>query len=172
MLIPSFLFVNLFAGGYRIERYRLVKKFIQRNNFMDTAKKILFALLAGAFGGIVNSLAVWLFGLLGITPMLGFEMKPVLTLSWLLIRTPPSAIWGLLFLLPFWQSKPIRKGLLYGIPLWLSMMFLVFPMKMNAGYFGLKLGIGAPFWVYFFAALWGVSGTLLYGFLVPTRSNN
>lgn len=129
---------------------------------METAKKIGSALLAGAFGGLVNSLAVWLFGVLKITPMLGFDMQPVLTLSWLLPRIPPSAVWGLAFLLPFWQTKPLRKGLLLGIPLWLSMMFLVFPIQMKAGYFGLKLGVGAPLWVYFFAALWGISGTLLY----------
>lgn len=130
---------------------------------MEIAKKIGSALLAGAFGGLVNSLAVWLFGFLGITPMLGFDMQPALTPSWLLPRIPPSAIWGLVFLLPFWQTKPIRKGLLFGIPLWLSMMLLVFPIQMKAGYFGLQLGPGAPLWVYFFSALWGVSGTVLYG---------
>lgn len=133
---------------------------------MYTAKKIICALLAGAFGGVVNSLAVWLFGVLGITPMLGFAMQPALTLSWLLPRIPPSGVWGLAFLLPFLRTKPLQKGLILGIPLWLSMMFLVFPVQMKAGYFGLDLGIGAPFWVYFFAALWGISGTLLYEKLV------
>lgn len=123
-------------------------------------RKIVLALIAGGLGGLTNSLAVWLCGFSGLTPALGFEMTPALTLSWLLPRIPPSAVWGLVFLIPFWKERPFARGTVLGGLLWLSMMFLVFPFKMNAGWFGLGLGIGAPPWVFVFTTIWGVTGTM------------
>jgi len=31
---------------------------------------------------------------------------------------------------------------------------------MNVGFFGLGFGLGTPVWTLFFAAVWGVTGTL------------
>jgi len=116
-------------------------------------------LLAGGLGGVVNSLALWLFGMLGITPALGFMMQPELSMPWLMPRVVQGALWGLLLLLPFWADAPYRKGLVLSLPLWLVMLFVVFPMKMQAGMFGLSLGPGAPLWALFFTVLWGLTAT-------------
>lgn len=121
---------------------------------------ILRVLTAGAFGGLVNSLAIWLFGAAGITPGLGFQLTPPLTMAWLMPRIIPSALWGLLFLLPFWKTALFRKGVLLSIPLWLVMLFMVFPKKMDAGMLGLKLGPAAPLWALFFTLLWGLAAAL------------
>jgi len=124
---------------------------------MGVGVKVARALTAGAFGGLVNSLGIWFFGLLGITPALGFNMVPELTPAWLLPRIIPSALWGLLFLLPFWNDRIYRKGMVLSLPLWLVMLFLVFPKKMHAGMMGLKLGAGAPVWALFFTLVWGIA---------------
>ncbi|HSR36163.1 MAG TPA: hypothetical protein VLL73_03200 [Desulfurivibrionaceae bacterium] len=123
---------------------------------METVKKIVRVVLAGGLGGVVNSLALWLFGMLGITPALGFMMQPELTMPWLLPRVMQGALWGLLFLLPFWKESLYKKGLVLSLPLWLVMVLVVFPMKMQAGMFGLALGPGAPVWALFFTLVWGV----------------
>lgn len=124
---------------------------------MEILKKFFMALTAGAFGGLINSLAIWICGVLGVTPALGFNFTPALTLSWLIPRMVPSALWGLLFLLPFLKDFVYRKGMILSLPLWLVMLLLVFPKKMQAGMFGLDLGAGAPFWTLVFTLLWGLS---------------
>lgn len=124
---------------------------------MDIIKKIMRVVVAGGLGGLANSLALWLFGVLGITPALGFMMQPELTLPWLLPRVVQGALWGLLFLLPFWCQKLYRKGVVLSLPLWLVMVLVIFPMQMQAGMFGLALGPGAPVWALFFTMLWGVT---------------
>lgn len=111
-------------------------------------------LLAGGVGGLVNSLALWGCGALGITTALGFAMAPALTVSWLLPRIMVSAIWGLLFLLPFWEERIMRKGLLLSLAPSCIMLFMVFP-KMGAGMLGLKLGNSAPLFAVFFTLIWG-----------------
>ena len=123
---------------------------------MDFVKKIVRVVLAGGLGGLVNSLALWLCGVLGITPALGFMMQPAFTMPWLMPRVVQGALWGVLFLLPFWRQNLYRKGLLLSLPLWLVMLFVVFPMKMGAGMMGLSLGPGAPVWAFVFTALWGL----------------
>jgi hypothetical protein len=128
---------------------------------MEKLKKILLVLLAGAFGGLVNSLAIWLFGALGITPALGFNFAPTLSLPWLLSRIVPSALWGLLFLVPFLKRSLYRKGMVLSIPLWLVMLLMIFPKKMQAGMFGLSLGAGAPVWALCFTQVWGLSAAFL-----------
>lgn len=132
---------------------------------MNPVVKILRVLLAGAFGGLVNSVALWAFGAAGITPALGFQMTPPLTMAWLMPRIIPSALWGLLFLLPFWDRALVKKGMVLSLPLWLIMVLMVFPKKMGAGMFGLKLGAAAPLWALFFTLLWGLAAALVLDFV-------
>ena len=132
---------------------------------MKVAINIIRVVVAGAFGGLVNSLALWAFGALGITPALGFNMAPPLTMAWLMPRIIPSALWGLLFLLPFWKESLVKKGMVLSLPLWLLMLFMVFPRKMQAGMMGLKLGAGAPVWALIFTLLWGISAALVLQYI-------
>lgn len=123
-------------------------------------QRIARVLLAGALGGLANSLLIWDFGVLGITPALGFDYVPDLSLVWLMPRLVSSSVWGLMFLLPFWRQDLIKKGLLLSLPLWLVMILVVFPKKMQAGMFGFGLGMGAPAWALFFTGLWGLVAAL------------
>ena len=67
------------------------------NQTLGTA---MLAFSAGALGGLANSLAVWLFGALGITLALGVGIAPGLTPAWLYPRIVWGGLWGFLFLLP------------------------------------------------------------------------
>lgn len=121
--------------------------------------KIIKALMAGLIGGLANSIGIWVFGILGINQALHFNMTPQFTLPWLMPRLISSALWGLLFLLPFWEDRLIQKGLVLSIGPLALMLFMMFP-KMGAGMFGLNLGAGAPFVALFFTAVWGVTAAL------------
>jgi hypothetical protein len=64
------------------------------------AKNLSFVFAAGCFGGLLNSLAVWIFGEVGITSALGVKIAPPLTAAWLYPRLVWGGIWGVLFLIP------------------------------------------------------------------------
>lgn len=123
-------------------------------------KTVFYVFVAGGLGGLTNSIMVWSLAALGVTPVLGFGMAPELSFEWLLRRVFASALWGIIFLIPVYENAPIKKGAVLSILPWLSSALIVFPMRMNVGFFGLGFGIGTPIWTLFFAAIWGVTGTL------------
>ena len=127
---------------------------------MTTIKTLIFVLLAGGLGGLTSGILVWGLGAGGITPALGFAMVPELTFEWMFRRVFASAIWGIIFLIPVYRNSPVMKGIVLGILPWLSSILFVFPYRMNVGFFGLEMGMGTPIWTLFFAAVWGVTGTL------------
>ena len=49
---------------------------------LKTIKNVLYVLIAGGLGGVTNSIVVWSLSTLGITPALGFDMNPELSLEW------------------------------------------------------------------------------------------
>jgi hypothetical protein len=126
-----------------------------------------YVFVAGGLGGITNSIVVWLLGVSGVTPALGFGMAPELTFGWLLRRVFASALWGVIFLIPIYENNPIKKGAILSILPWLSSVLFVFPVRMDVGFFGLKFGIGTPIWTLFFAAIWGITGTLFLSKFSP-----
>ena len=123
-------------------------------------KLLFYIFIAGALGGLSNSLVVWFLGRTGITPALGFSMAPPLTFEWIFRRILASGVWGIIFLLPVYKNSPVKKGALLSVLPWLSSVLYVFPMQMDAGYWGLGFGLGTPIWTLFFAMVWGVTGTL------------
>ncbi len=127
---------------------------------MKTIKIGCYVFVAGGLGGITNSILVWSLGALGITPALGFGMTPDFTFEWLFRRVFASALWGFIFLIPIYKSAPIKKGIILSILPWLSSVLFVFPVRMDVGFFGLGFGNGTPIWTFFFAAIWGITGTL------------
>jgi len=126
----------------------------------NLAKNITLVFAAGCFGGLLNSLAVWIFGELGITTALGVSIAPKLSAAWLYPRIVWGGIWGALFLLPLWQRTVLIKGLIYSLGPTLVQLFIVFPMKANKGAMGLDLGMLTPVFVIIFNAVWGVSAAI------------
>ncbi len=122
------------------------------NNF---ARKISLVFAAGVLGGLLNSLAVWIFGELGITAALGVKIAPKLTAAWLYPRLVWGGIWAMLFLLPMMQTSIWSRGFIYSIGPTLVQLFVVFPMKAQKGAMGLDLGTLTPLFVVVFNAIWG-----------------
>jgi hypothetical protein len=71
----------------------------KEDDMRNLAKKTSLVFAAGCLGGLVNSLAVWIFGDFGITAALGVKIAPQLSPAWLYPRLVWGGIWGLLFLL-------------------------------------------------------------------------
>jgi len=127
---------------------------------MQALIKAVTAFIAGAFGGAVNGLAVWVFGMLGVTTALGFYMAPGMSLAFMWPRLLYGGLWGFMFLLPFWRNRTYRKGLLISLAPSAYMLFKVFP-ELGAGVLGLGKGPGAPYFVLFFNAVWGLAAAWL-----------
>ena len=127
---------------------------------MNKPKLMLYLFIAGALGGLVNSIVVWSLGAAGVTPALGFSMAPELTFEWVFRRVFASGLWGIIFLIPVYKHNPIKKGAVLSILPWLSSALIIFPTRMDVGYFGLGFGIGTPIWTLLFATIWGVTGTI------------
>jgi len=115
---------------------------------------------AGCFGGLMNSLVVWLFGRAGIPAEFSVRLAPDLTPSWLYPRLVWGGIWGLLFVLPIFRSNAFAQGLFFSLWPSLAQLFIVFPYQADKGLFGLDLGTLTPVFVLFYNAVWGLTAAL------------
>ena len=127
------------------------------NNLLE---KVSIVFAGGCLGGLVNSLAVWIFGLFGITALLGVTIAPQLTAPWLYPRIVWGGIWGALFLLPVLQKRFVLKGLMYSLGPTIVQLFVVFPFKAHQGILGLEKGALTPLFVIVFNAIWGITAAL------------
>ena len=123
----------------------------------NLSKNISMVFAAGCLGGLVNSLAVWIFGDLGINAALGVKIAPALTPQWLYPRIVWGGIWGFLFLLPLMRSRILSRGIIFSLGPTLIQLLVVFPLKAGKGYMGLDLGTLTPLLVFFFNAIWGIA---------------
>ena len=119
-------------------------------------KKLMILFAAGCLGGLANSLVVWQFGSLGISASLGVNIAPNLSAAWLYPRIVWGGIWGLVFLLPMYASKPMMKGAILSLLPSAIQLFVVFPFKAHQGMGGVELGLLTPALVLFFNWVWGV----------------
>ena len=110
-------------------------------------RNLSLVFVAGCWGALWNSLAVWLSGYLGIAP--------ALTPAFLYPRLVWGGLWGLLFLLPMGRWSFPARGLLFSLAPTLVQLFLVFPLKAHKGVLGLQLGYLTPLLVVFYNAVWG-----------------
>ena len=125
-----------------------------------TLHKLSLAFSAGCVGGLLNSLAVWICGELGITASLGVAIAPRLSAAWLYPRLVWGGIWAVLFLLPFMQRRLLSKGLVLSLGPSLVQLFVVLPLRAGKGVMGLDLGTLTPLLVLGFNAVWGLAAAL------------
>jgi hypothetical protein len=126
----------------------------------NIAKKLSLVFAAGCLGGLLNSLAVWIFGEIGITSALGVKIAPPLSAPWLYPRLVWGGIWGLLFLLPLMQKRFLYRGLIFSLGPTLVQLFIVFPLKAGKGVMGFDLGLLTPLFVFVFNAIWGLTAAI------------
>ncbi len=120
-------------------------------------RKLSVVWSAGALGGLLNGVALWLFGVLGITATLGVSIAPQFTPPWLYPRLVWGGIWGALFLLPLMRGSVWLRGLVYSMGPTLVQLFIVFPLKADKGMLGLDLGAATPLFVVILNAVWGIA---------------
>jgi hypothetical protein len=113
--------------------------------------------VAGLVGGLLNCLAIWLFGWLGVAQALGVQIAPPLTTALLYPKLVWGGLWGLLFLIPLGRVPFPVRGLLFGLGPSLVQLFVVFPLKAHKGVLGLDLGALTPLFVLFYNAVWGLA---------------
>jgi hypothetical protein len=120
-------------------------------------KNISLAFVAGALGGLANSVCVWLGGAVGLTGALGVKIAPAFSATWLYPRLVWGGIWGWLFLLPLGGlSFPVR-GLIFSLGPSLGQLLVVFPYQAHKGVLGLQLGLLTPAFVLLYNVVWGVA---------------
>jgi len=124
-------------------------------------QRLGFVFSAGAAGGLANSIAVWLFGAVGITKAVGVALAPQLTAAWLYPRVVWGGLWGVLFLIPYLRSPLLLRGLVFSLGPTIIQLFVVFPYKANKGFLGLDLGLLAPLFVIIYNAVWGLTAVYL-----------
>ena len=113
---------------------------------------------AGAFGALVNSLAVWASGRSGLAAALGVSLAPALSLGWLYPRLVWGGLWGLLFALPMSFRSWALHGLVISLAPALAQLFVFFP-RAGKGTLGLELGALTPVLVVVFDAIWGIAAS-------------
>lgn len=126
----------------------------------NLAKKLSLVFAAGCIGGLLNSLAVWIFGEIGITSAFGVKIAPQLSATWLYPRIVWGGIWGVLFLLPLMEKRFLYRGLICSLGPTIVQLFIVFPIKAGKGVMGLDLGLLTPLLVFVFNAIWGVTASI------------
>jgi hypothetical protein len=119
-----------------------------------TLRNLSLVFAAGCWGALWNSLAVWLWGWLGMAAALGVHIAPALTPAFLYPRLVWGGLWGLLFLLPMGRWSFPARGLLFSLAPTLVQLFVVFP-HVHKGVLGLQLGSLTPLMVMFYNAIWG-----------------
>lgn len=119
-------------------------------------KRLLFIFAAGCLGALGYSAAAWLCGELGITRSLGVSISTVVTPHGLYPRIVWGGIWGLLFFLPLFNSRPLAKGTLVSLFPTVAQLFIVYPYQTHAGVAGLRLGMLTPAFVFLFNWAWGL----------------
>ena len=127
-------------------------------------KKLLIFFAAGCLGALANSLAVWLFGYLGISSLLGVSISPALTPGWIYPRIVWGGLWGIFFVLPIFKSKLLLKGAVLSLFPTAVQLFVIFPFQAHKGMAGLELGLLTPVLVLFFNWVWGVVTALIIKF--------
>ena len=106
-------------------------------------RKVSGAFTGGAIGGLVDSIAIWVLGKIGITGLLGVTLGPDFTAPWLYRRIVWGGIWMLLLLLPLWQKRTVLRGCLFSLFPSAMMLFMVFP-NMGKGLLGVGFGTLTP----------------------------
>jgi hypothetical protein len=140
-----------------------------RKLMKKSSEKISEAFSAGAFGGLLNGLAVWFFGAVGITGALGVKIAPPLSAPFLYPRIVWGGIWGFAFLLPFLKDRLFLKGLILSVGPTLIQLFVVFPVKAQKGLMGIDLGTLTPLLVILFNAVWGLGAAYWLKMIGPDR---
>jgi hypothetical protein len=139
---------------------------------MNTLRKLSSAFAAGALGGFVNALAVWLLGYLRIAAAAGVKIAPPLTPEMIYPRVVWGGLWGFIFILPFLRNSPWLRGIIFAFAPALVALLVVFPLKASQNaILGLHLGTLTPVFVLFYNIVWGVTASYWFHYVEERQRN-
>ncbi len=121
------------------------------------------AFAAGAVGGVVNALVVWLLGLTGINAAFGVKIAPALAALFVYQKVVWGGLWGFIFLVPVVRRSTIPRGMILSLGPTLVQLLVVFPFHLHKGWLGLDLGVLTPIFVVFVNLVWGVTTAVWLG---------
>lgn len=120
-------------------------------------KKFSLVFTAGCIGGYINRLAVLIYLKLKLHEALDLEFVPEFSELFIYTGIVWGGIWGILFLIPFMRKSVWLRGLIYGVPPSLVMLFIVFPYWYGTEMMALDLGIMIIPAVFVFNFIWGIA---------------
>ena len=117
---------------------------------------IFKVLIAGILGGVLTSLALWVFDLAELFKLFSVPLSvPANIVPWMIERVIRDLPWALLLLLPLRTDLPQwQRGLVLGLGPGLVLLFFWLPAQ-GFGLMGLRGGLGLPLFALGFSLLWG-----------------
>lgn len=135
--------------------------------FIATIILSFFMILKSIFGLLPSVNAIKMLTQMGAHYL---NLPPTPLVGWIIHFLIGTVLWGFIFqaiadLLPghYWW-----KGMIFAVCAWGLMMILVMPVA-GAGFFGMKLGIGAPVATFILHIIYGIMLGAIFGKLVPKR---
>ncbi len=125
-------------------------------SLLQNISRVFFA---GAVGGIVETLVVWMAGLTGALHAIGVDMAPALSTQWIYSAIAWGGLWGFLFVLPLRLPGYLLRGFLFSLAPTAVQLFVVFPIFTNQGLFGHNLGMLTPAVILIYDAVWGITAS-------------
>lgn len=122
-------------------------------------QKISVFFSAGALGGCIETLVVWIAGVAALPHAVGVDMAPALSLSWIYSTVVWGGLWGALFLIPLQPRRYLLRGVLLSLGPTAYQLFVVFPLFWNQGPLGVRLGMLTPALVLVYNAVWGTTAS-------------
>jgi hypothetical protein len=109
----------------------------------------------GAIGGLANAAALWAVVTLAIR-IKGYGFVPDFPPNWVYPRIVWGGVWGLLFIVPLGNKRPILRGLVLSLVPSACQLLALYPLHVPPGLFGMVLNKFTPIGVVFFNLVWGV----------------
>ena len=122
-------------------------------------RRISIVFSAGALGVLLNALLFWLFGMVGITALVGMHAPIKWDPQHIYWGVTWGGIWGAMFLLPWLKGSVVLRGLLFSIAPTLVAWLVVFHLR-GMGLLGLNVSARMPLLAIVLNAVWGIGAAL------------
>lgn len=131
---------------------------------MISLKELSIAFAAGALGGFILTVILWMESHYGIDQSLHIRLPDITGHHFVLMiykMMTWGGIWALLLLIPYAPSKWFLRGIVFSlIPSFV--MFLYFAPESGMGYFAFDAGYLMPLQILLLNALWGIIASWWY----------
>lgn len=125
---------------------------------LDLSARIGLGLLGGVLGGLIVAVARGILSSMGAASALGVDLPPIWTSDALLPHLGSAAVWGMVLGLVYPQIpgvSPGSRGTKFSLIVSLYLLLKVYPLDLDAGWFGVRYGALTFVFVIVLNMLWG-----------------